>query len=112
MSHNLETLRHIYPLTENIHFSYEQALELIPLMTRITTKTKREINILNSQLALTKKNTPKADEIQVKINTILQSWSEKIRKLGALPVSFSSVRILSNEHNYLWEYPEKNLKIQ
>jgi hypothetical protein len=112
MNHHLETLRYIYPLSENIFFSYDEALDLIPLMARISTNTRREINILNSQLSLTKKNTPKADEIQNKINTCLQSWSEKIRRLGAIPVSFCKVKIMSKENSFIWEYPEKNLKIQ
>jgi len=112
MDHHFEVLRKIYPLNENRLFSYDEALELIPLLMHISSKTKREINALNSQLSFTKNNTEKAEEIQNKMNLSLQNWSEKVRRLGALPISLCKVRILGKEANYTWEYPEKNLVIQ
>jgi hypothetical protein len=87
MDHHFENVRKIFPLNENRLFSYDEALDLIPLLLHISAKTKRELNTLNSQLSFTKVNTPKALEIQNKISTCLQNWSEKVRRLGAHPVS-------------------------
>jgi hypothetical protein len=75
----------------------------------ISAKTKRELNVLNSQLSFHKTNSDKAIAIQEKINTILQGWSDKVRRLGAIPVSLCKVRIPGEEGQYLWEYPENRL---
>lgn len=109
MEANSEIVRTIYPLNQTKVFSHEEALELIPLLQLISSKTKRELSVLNSQLSFFKSNSDKALSIQEKINTSLQSWSDKVRRLGAIPVSLCKVRIPGEEGHYLWEYPENKL---
>lgn len=109
METNLENIRNIYPLNQTKTFSHEEALELVPLLMHISAKTKRDLNVLNSQLSFFKSNSDKAQVIQEKINTSLQSWSDKVRRLGAIPVSLCKVRIPGEEGHYLWEYPENRL---
>lgn len=104
-----DNVRTIYPLNQTKTFSHEEALELIPLLQHISAKTKRDLNVLNSQLSFFKSNSEKAQNIQEKINTSLQSWSDKVRRLGAIPVSLCKVRIPGEEGHYLWEYPENRL---
>lgn len=105
----LENIRNIYPLNQTKTFSHEEALELVPLLQLISSKTKRELNVLNSQLSFFKTNSDKAQAIQEKINIVLQAWSDKVRRLGAIPVSLCKVRIPGEEGHYLWEYPENRL---
>jgi hypothetical protein len=112
MEHHFENIRKIYSLNENRTFTFEEAQELIPLFMHISAKTKREINTLNSQLSFTKMNTPKAIEIQNKINMSLQNWSEKIKRLGVLPIAEFKIKIIGKEAHYTWEYPQKNLVLQ
>ncbi len=109
MEKELDNVRQIYPFNQSKTFSHEEALELIPLLQHISSKTKRELNVLNSQLSFFKSNTEKAQAIQEKINASLQNWSDKIRRLGAIPVSLCKVRIPGEEGHYLWEYPENKL---
>lgn len=109
MESNIESIRSIYPLNQTKTFSHEEALELVPLLQHISAKTKRDLNVLNSQLSFFKTNTDKAQNIQEKINLSLQSWSDKVRRLGAIPVSLCKVRIPGNPGHYLWEYPENRL---
>lgn len=109
MEANTENVRSIYPLNQTKTFTHEEALELIPLLMLISSKTKRELNVLNSQLSFFKANTDKAQAIQEKINHTLQTWSDKVRRLGAIPVSLCKVRIPGEENHYLWEYPENKL---
>jgi len=87
MENNVENLRKIYPLNQTKTFSHEEALELIPLLMHISSKTKRELNGLNSQLSFLKADSEKAKMLQEKISNELQSWSDKIRRLGTIPVS-------------------------
>jgi hypothetical protein len=109
MEPTFENVRSIYPLNQTKTFSNEEALELVPLLMHISAKTKRELNVLNSQLSFHKTNSDKAIAIQEKINIILQGWSDKVRRLGAIPVSLCKVRIPGEEGQYLWEYPENRL---
>lgn len=109
MEANLENVRRLTPLNQTRTFSHEEALELIPLLQLISSKTKRELNVLNSQLSFLKSNSDKAQAIQEKINNTLQAWSDKVRRLGAIPVSLCKVRIPGEDAQYLWEYPENRL---
>lgn len=110
METGFENVRNIYPLNQTKTFSHEEALELVPLLMHISAKTKRDLNVLNSQLSFFKANTDKAQNIQEKINLSLQAWSDKIRRLGAIPVSLCKVRIPGEEgQHFLWEYPENRL---
>jgi hypothetical protein len=112
MEPTLDNVRSIYPLNKTKVFTHEEALELVSLLMHISAKTKRELNVLNSQLSFFKNNSDKAQDIQERINISLQSWSDKIRRLGAIPVSLCKVRIPGDEGNYLWEYPETRLFLQ
>lgn len=109
METNFENVRNIYPLNQSKTFSHEEALELVSLLMHISAKTKRELNVLNSQLSFFKTNSEKAQVIQEKINIVLQGWSDKVRRLGAVPVSLCKVRIPGEDSHYLWEYPENRL---
>lgn len=104
-----DNVRQIFPLNQTKTFSHEEALELIPLLQLISSKTKRELNVLNSQLSFLKTHTERANEIQDKVNESLQTWSDKIRRLGVIPVSLCKVRIPGEDGHYLWEYPENRL---
>lgn len=110
MEASFDNVRNIYPLNQTKTFSHEEALELVPLLMHISAKTKRDLNVLNSQLSFFKTNSDKAQNIQEKINLSLQAWSDKIRRLGAIPVSLCKVRIPGEENqHFLWEYPENRL---
>lgn len=109
MEPSFDNVRTIYPLNKTKTFTHEEALELVPLLMHISAKTKRELNVLNSQLAFFKTNSDKAQAIQEKINVSLQAWSDKVRRLGAIPISLCKVRIPGEEGHYLWEYPENRL---
>jgi hypothetical protein len=110
MEPGFENVHHIYNLNQTKNFSHEEALELVPLLQLISSKTKKELNVLNSQLSFFKTNSDKAQSIQEKINLSLQTWSDKVRRLGAIPVSLCKVRIPGEDgQHFLWEYPESRL---
>ena len=102
----LRTLTH---LDQPRLFTHEEALELVPLLMLISTRTKKELNGLNAQIGHFKTHSEKANELQDKINQTMQTWSEKIRRLGAVPLSLCKVKIPSDDGQYYWEYPEAKL---
>lgn len=109
METTVENVRSIFPLNQTKTFSHEEALDLVPLLMHISAKTKRDLNVLNSQLSFFKTHSDKAQGIQEKINLSLQAWSDKVRRLGAIPVSLCKVRIPGEENSFLWEYPDNKL---
>jgi hypothetical protein len=100
------TVLSIYPLNHNKIFTIEEAQELAPLLNIITVDTRINLEKLNSQLLFFKKNNRKTVEIQEQINSVLENWSNKIRRLGARPVSLGKVRIQGERKIYLWENNE------
>jgi len=110
MQPNLENFQHLNLLNQGRVFSHEEAMELVPLLMVISSRTKKELNNLNAQLAYFKNRQDKTNEIQDKINHSMQTWSEKIRRLGAVPVSLCKVKIPGeNATQFYWEYPESKL---
>ncbi len=101
--------QHLNHLSEQRIFTHEEALELVSLLIVITARTKKELNGLNAQLAYFKNRQDKTAEIQDRINHSMQTWSEKIRRLGAIPVSYCKVKIPGETSQYYWEYPEAKL---
>ena len=99
----------IHNLRENCTFSADEALNLITILNTITSKTKKELSVLNSQMQFLKRDSEKAELIQIKINKEIQSWSDKMRRLGVIPVSLSKVRIISNDGDFMWEFPDNKL---
>ena len=92
-------------------FSEDEAINLVPVFLRISRATKKEINQLTSQLEVFKGQPEKRDLFQGKINIATQKWSEKMRRLGAIPAGPFKVK-LSLEKGYgdcVWEFPKDQL---
>lgn len=108
-THSLTQLPQLNRLDQPRLFTHEEALELLPLLMLISTRTKKELNGLNAQIGHFKTHSPKANELQDRINQCMQIWSEKVRRLGAVPLSLCKVKIPSDEGQFYWEYPENKL---
>ena len=93
----------ISKILDKQNLSKEEITNLYPILTRISTRTKRKLNKLNSQLSYHKTNSKEAIEIQNLINKELSSWSDNVRRLGGIPISIFKVRFIGNEEHYLWE---------
>jgi hypothetical protein len=111
---NKETERNIYtiyPLHQEKFFSEDEALELVNIFLAITSKAKNQINSLNSQLELHKMSPSQTDAIQFRLNESIQKWSEKVRRLGGIPLALYKVKIPAQEDAYYtWEFPNASLE--
>lgn len=107
-----ENVYSIYPLDQDRTFSKKEAYELIDLFIAITSKSKNEINALSSQLEYHKGMPHQADAIQFRLNQAIQKWSEKIRRLGGIPLALYKVKISAFEGNYIWEFPNSDLEFE
>jgi Mg/Co/Ni transporter MgtE len=109
----VEKVTNIYPVEDNHKiFNEDEAYELISLLLTITGKTKNTINGLNSQLEYFKGRPAKQDDIQFEINMAMQKWSEKVRRLGGVPIAIYKVKIPAAANRYwLWEHPKATLEL-
>jgi hypothetical protein len=89
--------------------THMEAMNLLNLITTISRKTKQEINVLNSQAGYFKGQAIKTAELQNKINSLIQKWSDKMQKLGVAPLSMFKIRFDLKEGIFFWEFPEMKL---
>jgi hypothetical protein len=106
----LITLAQISPLKEsNRVFTEDEAFELIPLLTIITQKAKKEINNYTAQITHMKANEEKTQELQLKSQQSTQMWTEKVKRLGLTPMSLGKVKIPTDNGIFIWEHPSLTL---
>ncbi|MDH5414585.1 MAG: hypothetical protein OEW87_10640 [Flavobacteriaceae bacterium] len=102
-------IHHIYPLFEKHHFDKSEALDVVNLFLAITAKDRNKINALNSRIEYFKLQTQIADSLQMELNTAIQKWSDKVRRLGGIPIELFKVKIPTDGGFYLWEFPHANI---
>jgi hypothetical protein len=110
MQQDIAPVHTIYPLHKSHIFGEDAAYELVDLFIAITQKSKKAINGLNSQLEYHKAIAHQADAIQMRINSEISKWSEKIQRLGGVPLSLFKVKIPSDEGYYIWEFPNSEIE--
>jgi len=102
-------VHHIFKLNEDKSFSEDQAYNLVNLFLPVTSKAKNKINGLNSRLEIFRSQVEMSDEIQYELNLEISKWSEKIRRLGGIPLSLYKVKIPSENGYFVWEFPSVEL---
>ena len=103
-------VHNIYHLNQEKKFSEDEAFELLNLLLAITPKAKKAINGLNSRLEYHKAIPHEADEIQMELNVQIQKWSEKVRRLGGIPLALYKVKIPAQAGYFLWEFPKADIE--
>ena len=98
-------VHNIYLLNQEKKFSEDETYDLINLFLAVTVKAKNKINSLNSKLEYLKAMPDQADEVQRQLNLEIQKWSEKMRRLGGIPLSLYQVKVPADQGYYLWEFP-------
>ncbi|MBT4792654.1 MAG: hypothetical protein HON90_13860 [Halobacteriovoraceae bacterium] len=86
-------------------FTEDEAYELVNLFHAVTSKAKVSINGLNSKLEHYKNQPKEADEIQLELNVQIQKWSDKVRRLGGIPLALFKVKIPAQHGFFTWEFP-------
>lgn len=92
-------------------FTLAQAEDLLPIVARITREAKREVDLLTvlvERQNSSKKNNSKT--LEVEINTIVEMWSEKLRKLGVRAQGLWIADFDSGDGYFCWRHPETKIK--
>lgn len=104
-------VHNIFNLNTQKKFSEDEAYELLNLLIAVTNKAKNKINALRSQIEYNKNIPSQAMGFEKELNIELQKWSEKVRRLGGIPLSLYQVKIPADKDGfYLWEHPKSDLE--
>jgi hypothetical protein len=88
-------------------FSLEQARSILPVVRRITVEFSAKVELLIARLETLQLNqTDTICALEKQVNDLIQSWNDKIRKLGAEPRGLWVVDFNSGEGYYCWKHPE------
>lgn len=90
-------------------FTYEEALEALPQVQKITTEAIQEISVLAAQIfALRDEDQKKRYEKQQAV--IANNWVQTLEQMGCEVKGLWLVDFDNGEGYYCWQYPESNLE--
>lgn len=88
-------------------FSLEEARRILPVVRRITLEFSAKVELLIARLETLQLNqTETICALEKQVNDLIQTWNDKIRKLGAEPRGLWVVDFNSGEGYYCWKHPE------
>ncbi len=100
----------IFPLDTEKKFTEDEAIDLVNLFLAVTQKAKNTVQGLNSQLEYHKAQPHEANLIQQRLNTEIQKWSDKMRRLGGTPLALYKVKIPAAKGFFIWEFPSADIE--
>lgn len=105
-----ENVYTIFPLNQDHFFTEEESYRLVDLFIAITKKAKKEITGYKSQLEHLSSYPEEAGPLQDKLNLAIQRWSDKVKRLGGIPLALYKVKIPSETGYFIWEFPSIELE--
>lgn len=90
-------------------FSLDQAEVLLPVIRRITQDYSLKVEALMGRLEAV---DPKSDQVvplEEEINSLIQVWHEKVKKLGAVPKGLWLVDFDCGDGYFCWKHPENGI---
>lgn len=106
MTDNVVNLFH---LNQKKTFTEDEALDLINYLLPVTSKSKNKINGLKAQQQHFQNIPNQAKALEDRINQEVQTWSEKVRRLGGTPTALYEVEIPGQNQLFTWVYPQATL---
>ena len=91
-------------------FSLSEAQHILPVVRRITAEFSAKVELLIARLETLQLNqTETICALEKQVNELIQTWNDKIRKLGADPRGLWVVDFNSGEGFYCWKHPEHDI---
>lgn len=102
----------IIPFNQSFSFDSSTADQYVDLLLNITRKSKQSIHVMNSRLdSIKNKDAIESEKIQNDINNEILLWSQKIKKLGIVPLSLWRVQFPNHSGQQItWEFPCDQVK--
>src|SRR5579884_2525856 len=90
-------------------FTYDEALEVLPEVQKVTTGAVQEISVLAAQIfALRDEDQKKRYEKRQAV--VVNNWVQTIEQMGCEVKGLWLVDFDNGEGYYCWQYPEPNLE--
>lgn len=97
----------IHPLNEESILDLNDVNHLvIPLLNKITLKTQKKMNDIETQLKFSGQSSKNLHRLRQMFNEEILSWTSKVKRLGGIPVTIGQVKFLCNDRIYYWQYGE------
>ena len=91
-------------------FSLDEAKQILPVVRRITSEFSAKVELLIARLETLQLNqTETICALEKQVNDLIQSWNDKIRKLGADPRGLWVVDFNGGDGYYCWKHPETDI---
>lgn len=88
-------------------FTFDEAERILPVVRRITLEFSSKVELLIARLETLQLNqTETICALEKQVNELIQTWNDKIRKLGAHPRGLWVVDFDFGEGYYCWKHPE------
>lgn len=84
---------------------------IIPLLNKITYKTQREMNAIECQLKFAGQNSKSMHRLRQRFDNEILSWTNKVKRLGGIPVTIGQVKFLCENQLYYWQYGEEKASL-
>lgn len=91
-------------------FTLEEAGQLLPVILRLTKYHSKKVDALISRLETEYPQGRGGSAIEEEINSLINSWHDKIKKLGAVSKGLWLVDFDSGDGHFCWKYPEEEIK--
>jgi len=100
----------IFPLNEDRVFTLSEARALIPLVVKITTAAHKKLEPLRVHLQTTiSVNDDASTAIEQAYRNVVQSWIEKLQRLGVTASDLWVVHFDTGDGHLCWRFPELRL---
>lgn len=91
-------------------FTLEQAIELTPLVRRITQDYAKQVETMMARLeTIDLSQEAVIQSLEMSINERIQEWHTKIRKLGGVPKGLWLVDFDAGDGYFCWKFPEETI---
>ena len=101
----------IIEISRERKFSVLEAQGLVSLLLKITDEAQSHVKRLGTQIqAFGKRETPHCKALQSEIDSIVEKWESKVRRLGATPKGLWLVDFDSGLGYYCWKFPEEKIQ--
>ncbi len=100
----------IITIQKNKVFNLSQAVDLLPLIYRLTEDSSKQVKYLMSCVdALQDKNSETSLNLQERINLIIERWQNKLERLGVKPKGLWLADFDNGQGYFCWKYPETQI---
>ena len=100
----------IFELGTRQRFTIDEANDIVRVISHFTKQMAVDVDQLINRLeAVPKDKTDLTQQLEAEIEEIINSWNQKVRKLGAAPKGLWMADIDAGDGYFCWKYPEPEI---